>query len=273
LSALETLPRAAGGDDGTLLGLGVRFHRDGFLILPDILTEQEVVALAGAVEEVFARPSSDAEAFGMAGSWRPRMFEEDPIFEMLIDREPVIGLIESLLGADCHLIAMNAMRTAAGDEISKWHADDEIRLPLPRGLALDAAIDSPCFVISVNYYLTDVDADSGGTEFVPGSHRAGRQPGPEDFDAEGNPLFHGRRAVQAMGRRGTAVMWNDQVWHRGGLNRTERTRLVQQVTYGRRFMAQRFYPFAAYALPQAVLGRAGPRRRRLLGLHGHGAYG
>lgn len=249
------------------------FRRDGFLVLPDVLAEPEVVALARAVERAFARPSADAEAFGMAGSWRPRMFEEDPVFEALIDREPVIGLIEHLLGADCHLIAMNAMRTAAGDEISKWHADDEIRLPLPRDLELAPGIESPCFVISVNYYLTDVDTESGGTEFVPGSHRAGRQPGRGDFDAEGAPRFHGRGAVRATGSRGTAVLWNDQIWHRGGLNHSDRIRLVQQVTYGRRFMAQRFYPFAAYALPQAVLGRAGPRRRRLLGLHGHGAYG
>lgn len=248
-------------------------RRDGFLVLPDVMTEPEVVALARAVERAFARPCADAEAFGMASSWRPRMFEQDQVFEPLIDREPVIGLIESLLGADCDLIAMNAMRTAAGDEISKWHADDEIRLPLPPGLALDAAIDSPCFVISVNYYLTDVDTESGGTEFVPGSHRAGRQPGSGDFDAGGNPVFQGQGAVRATGRRGTAVRWNDQVWHRGGLNRTARTRLVQQVTYGRRFMAQRFYPFAAYALPPAVVAQAGPRRRRLLGLHGHGAYG
>lgn len=249
------------------------FRRDGFLVLPDLLTAPEVAALAQAVQHAFTRPCADAEAFGMASSWRPRMFEQDAVFEALIDREPVIGLIESLLGADCHLIAMNAMRTSAGQEISKWHADDEIRLPLPPGVTLDAAIDSPCFVVSVNYYLTDVDTDSGGTEFVPGSHRAGRQPREGDFDAEGNPLCQGQGPVRAIGGQGTAVLWNDQVWHRGGLNRTERTRLVQQVTYGRRFMAQRFYPFAAYALPPAVVARAAPRRRRLLGLHGHGAYG
>ena len=250
-----------------------QLHRDGFLILPALLPEPEVERLAVALERAFTHPSADATAFGMDQSWRPRMFEEDPLFEALIDREPVASLMERLLGSDCHLIAMNAMRTEAGQEISKWHADDEIRLPLPPGLRLHPAIAAPCDVISVSYYLTDVDGDSGGTEFVPRSHRAGRQPAAIDFDVTGYPVFEGEEVVCATGPRGSAVLWNDQIWHRGGINRTRQRRLVQQVTYGRRYMAQRFYPFAAYHLPPAVVARAGPRRRRLLGLHGHGAYG
>jgi hypothetical protein len=48
---------------------------------------------------------------------------------------------------------------------------------------------------------------------------------------------------------------------------------VQQAPYGRRFIAQRFYPFVNNRMPEAVLERAGPRRRRLFGLHPAGAYG
>lgn len=268
----ETAPPSAASPD-RLADWAAQLHRDGFLILPGVLTEPEVGPLAAALERAFMHSSADATAFGMDRSWRPRMFEEDPLFEALIDREPVAGLMEALLGSDCHLIAMNAMRTEAGQEISKWHADDEIRLPLPPGLRLDPAMTAPCDVVSVNYYLTDVDVESGGTEFIPRSHRAGRQPAAADFDATGYPVFEGEAVVCATGPRGTAVLWNDQIWHRGGLNRTRQRRLVQQVTYGRRYMAQRFYPFVAYQPPSAIVARAGPRRRRLLGLHGHGAYG
>jgi hypothetical protein len=69
-------------------------------------------------------------------------------------------------------------------------------------------------------------------------------------------------------------LWHDQVWHRGAPNRTaDRTRWVQQAPYGRRFIAQRFYPFVTYRMPAGILKRANPRRRRLLGLHDIGAYG
>ena len=70
------------------------------------------------------------------------------------------------------------------------------------------------------------------------------------------------------------VMWHDQVWHRGAPNQSkDRVRWVQQAPYGRRFIAQRFYPFINYRMPAAILERANPRRKRLLGLHGIGAYG
>jgi hypothetical protein len=69
-------------------------------------------------------------------------------------------------------------------------------------------------------------------------------------------------------------MWHDQVWHRGAPNQTDdRVRWVQQAPYGRRFIAQRFYPFINYRMPEAILERANPRRKRLLGLHRIGAYG
>ena len=43
--------------------------------------------------------------------------------------------------------------------------------------------------------------------------------------------------------------------------------------YGRRFIARRFYLFVNYHMPEDILAHANPRRQRLLGLHGIGAYG
>ena len=125
-----------------------------------------------------------------------------------------------------------------------------------------------------SYYLCDVDAELGPTEFVPTSHRSGRQPEPADFDANGEPTYEGHKVVRGVGPAGTVVMWNDQTWHHGAKNRsTDRVRWVQQVPYGKRFISQRFYPFVNYRMPEEVIERANPRRRSLLGLHGIGAYG
>ncbi len=75
------------------------------------------------------------------------------------------------------------------------------------------------------------------------------------------------------------MMWHDQAWHRGAPIsgpdpiRPDRFRIVQQGAYGRRFIAQRFYPFVNYVMPPEILERANPRRKRLLGIHPRGAYG
>jgi ectoine hydroxylase-related dioxygenase (phytanoyl-CoA dioxygenase family) len=183
-------------------------------------------------------------------------------------------LVEAILGSNCHLIANSALRTGPGDGISGWHADEEVRFPRPKGVPLDPRISVPCLVLNLNYYLCDVDEEVGPTQFIPGSHRSGRQPDAEDMGPDGNPVYEGRGVVSALGPAGTAVMWHDQTWHRGAKNRTkDRYRYVLQAPYGRRWIAQRFYPFINFHMPEEILERANPRRKRLLGLHGPGAYG
>lgn len=254
-----------------------QLNRDGYLVIEGVLSPQETATLTAGVERTFNEPCQEAEQhYGptMARIWRPRMFENGPEFEAVIDHPGIIDLVEAVLGPDCHLIANSALRTGPGDGISQWHVDEVVRFPRPRGVPLDERIPMPCFVLNFNYYLSDVDAELGPTEFVPGSHRAGRAPDSGDMDAAGMPAYEGRAAVAATAPAGSAVLWNDQTWHRGGPNSTrDRTRWVLQAPYGRRFIAQRFWPFVNYHMPEQILQRANPRRQRLLGRHAPGAYG
>jgi hypothetical protein len=253
-----------------------QFHRDGFLVIPSVLPPDFVAELLAGVQRCFAEHNDESAIYGaeMLKIWRPRMFEQGECFERLVDFEPVIDLVETILGKDCHLIANSALRTATGQGISGWHADEVVRFPRPKGVPLDPRIPMPCFVLNLNYYLCDVDEALGPTEFVPGTHRSGRQPDPEDYDSNGEPHYEGKGVFRAVGPAGTVVMWNDQTWHRGATNRSENgIRWVQQAPYGRRFIAQRFYPFINYRMPEGILERANPRRKGLLGLHGLGAYG
>jgi ectoine hydroxylase-related dioxygenase (phytanoyl-CoA dioxygenase family) len=247
-----------------------QFHRDGLLVIPDALEAEQVERLRAGVERAFAEFDPEAELYGtvMQRIWRPKMFERGPEFEATVDNPRIIDLVEAILGSDCHLIANSALRTGPGDGISGWHADETVRFPRPPDVPLDPRIPMPCFVLNFNYYLCDVDEVLGPTQFVPGSHRSGRQPDPQALE------YEGRGVVSGVGPAGTAVMWHDQTWHRGAPNQTtDRTRWVLQAPYGRRFIAQRFYPFINYRMPEAILKRANPRRKRLLGMHGPGAYG
>jgi len=251
-----------------------QFHQDGFLVIPDAIEPGLLHRVREGVERAFAEPSDEAALYGMPEMWRPKMFEHGPPFEELVDNPRVIDLVEAILGEDCHLIAMSALRTVPGAGISYWHADETIRFPRPADVPLDPRIPVPCFVANFNYYLCDVDETLGPTQFVPGSHRSGRMPGEDDRDADGNPHYEGKGPVSALGAAGTAVLWHDQVWHRGAVNSSrDQIRWVQQAPYGRRFISQRFYPFMGYQVPEPVMERANPRRRRLLGLHQIGAYG
>src|SRR5437879_106810 len=88
-----------------------------------------------------------------------------------------------------------------------------------------------------NYYLTDVTEDApDGTEVIPGSHLFGASPPPVMEGSKWEPLI-----AHNVGPAGSVVMFNNQVWHHGGLNTSNRVRYVTQVTYARRIVGHKFY--------------------------------
>ena len=122
---------------------------------------------------------------------------------------------------------------------------------------------------TANYYLTDVtEIKYGGTEVIPGSHLFGMGPPPEIEGTEWESKIQ-----YNLGKAGSVVMFNNQVWHHGGLNRSNRIRYITQVTYARRMIGHKYYPFMNYNMPEHIYKDANPRLRRLLGFLEHGAYG
>lgn len=117
--------------------------------------------------------------------------------------------------------------------------------------------------------MNDVtEIEHGGTETIPGSHLFGASPPPQVEGTEWENNIH-----YNLGKAGSVTMFNNQVWHRGGTNTSERTRYITQITYGRRVIGHKYYPFMNYNMPEHVYTDANPRLKRLVGFLDHGAYG
>lgn len=240
------------------------FYRDGFVVIPRVLDAEEVATLRAEVERAFA-----AGEDGYGAIVRVKMFERGKPFLDLLEKEGVIDFAEEVLGANCHLVAQNAVRNPQGAGIDMWHVDEELFFPMPEGFELDASVRMPTFKFTCNYYLVDVDQNGGPTQVVPGSHRSGQKPQLVD----GVPIYKGRGPVSCTGKAGDLVIFSGQTWHRGARNDNPDPRVVQQVTYGKRWISQRFHPFLNYKLPDEIYEMATPRQRRILGEHVRGPYG
>jgi ectoine hydroxylase-related dioxygenase (phytanoyl-CoA dioxygenase family) len=247
-----------------------QYNREGLAHLGHLLTPDEVSALRQRVDEAFDNPRNKETHNWYGDISITRLFELDPVFVRMLTREPVISLMEAILGSDCHIIANNVVRNPPGKAIDAFHVDDLVWNPLPPEIPRhDARITLPNYLVNVQFALTDIPSDEyGPTQIVPGSHYSGRNP-PDPK----NPSFEGRGPVSMLARAGDVYLQHPQTWHRGAPNTSNRTRYVYQQAWGMRFVAQRFYPFMNYRLPEHVLEGADERLLRVLGKHPKGAYG
>lgn len=272
VSTLSVLKPGTPPDEETLEAVKEGLRTDGYYYLGPILDEDEVFALRDAMERKWADPAIRADEAGdhIRGRSMMRMFEYDRAFRDLIVREPLPSIAEAILGDNCHVMSQNALYNEPGSG-GGWHLDDLVQHPVPDGAdGHPPDIPPPCNVLQIFTAVMDIDTpERAPTQVVPGSHYAGRGP---DLSEE-EPTFRGRGPVSIFAKTGDAYMFDNQVWHRGPKNTMDGPRLLAGVTYSRRHISQRFYPFVDYKMPKHVWEGTDERLQRLLGRHKKGAYG
>lgn len=241
------------------------FYRQGFLFLEDVLPPEWCTELRDDLDRELEK---NPELTKSSVQLQVRMFENSPANLRLFDLEPIVSFAEALVAPNCHVIHNNSFRSMPGGGITTWHQDDAPHYTVTEGEP-PTNIRLSVLWFTANYYLTDVTApEYGGTEVIPGSHLLGASPA---GDLTGTPWEE--KIHYNLGKAGSVIMFNNQVWHRGGPNRSERIRYITQITYARRMIGHKYFPFMNYMMPEHIYKDADPRRRRLLGFLERGAYG
>jgi hypothetical protein len=241
-----------------------QFHRDGFLVLHDVMPAELIAPLKRDLDEVLSAPPKEGAQLEL----HPRMFERSKANLAIFELEPVVSFAEKLVKYDCHVVHNNSFRTPKGGGISTWHQDDPLHYEVTVGEP-PTNVRLPVMLFTANYYLTDVEEGKfGPTEVIPGSHLFGASP---PADMKGTKWE--KSIVQCLGKAGTVVMFNNQVWHRGSPNTSDRVRYMTQVSYARRIIGHRYFPFMNYQMPEHCYAGANARKKRLLGFLPSGAYG
>ena len=258
------------------------FHQNGFLLIPNVLTPERCQQLREDLDKDVAEKSEYPDT---RISFSHRMFERSEANLSLFDLEPIVSFAERLIGSangegippeaglpnanTVHVIHNNSFIVAPrskGLGGSKWHQDDT-----PHVLSLDGNpltnVRLNVLVFTVNYYLTDVlEISNGPTQVIPSSHLFGKfcLPDIDGYESQVHSCF---------APMGSAVCFNNQVWHRGAPNLSDTPRYITQVTYAKRLIGHKYAPFMNYQMPEHCYKNASPRLKRLLGFLSHGAYG
>lgn len=244
-----------------------QLERDGWVLLPGVLTEADVAGLTAEFESVFAAFEPE-RGRGDRAEFRYEMLNRGACSQAALGHPAILEVIEPLLGEDCHVIANTAWWNPPEFGGGPWHCDAGPHIPRAEGVAWDDRIPYPVFAIGAHLYLRDCPAACGPTAVVPGSHRSGRLP---PFDRMNDPdlSYDGRPAVLMTAEAGDVALFVSDAWHRGVPAQGGDGRMFLQVHYGRRDIAQRIRtPDVAHQLsPEAVERARTQRERELVGLH------
>lgn len=264
------------------------FHKDGFLVVPSVLSKETCQQLKTDLDAGFAMRKHKKKGV------LKRMFENSPANLELFWQEPIVTFAEHLIadnGSDevlpgedlraynkgipsaneVHVIHNNSFIIGAGRNGlggSVWHQDDTPHITSLDGNPL-TNVRLNVLAITCLYYLTDVLSEEyGPTQFIKGSHLFGMHCTNERAEQ------HQDKLVSALGPAGTCVIVNNQTWHRGSPNLSGQDRYCTQITYAKRLIGHKYGKFMNYQMPSSIYENiTDPRKLRLLGFLGHGAYG
>ncbi|MBM7567745.1 phytanoyl-CoA dioxygenase family protein [Paenibacillus sacheonensis] len=230
-----------------------QFHRDGYLILRNVLPDERVARLNLAVDELIA-----GEPESLSYNWYNSV-ERHPAFADLIDEPALLPLMVNLLGFNIqlHISHLTVRRPNPGDSKTEsqsfinWHQDGpHPQFPRIHGL-------TSTYYMKACYILSDMsEPDRGNTKIISGSHlKADFAPVQTNVDVpvEGE--------LQVCGKQGDVFIFPQNLWHAGAPNRSGFTR--RQLFFGYSPIWMR--PIDYHRASDALLANASPIRRQLLG--------
>lgn len=241
------------------------YEAQGYVILEGVLSPDEVEGLRDALRPYLGSGPHGRNVF--EGTVSKRVYSlvgRGPVFERTAEHPTVLALVDRLLDPGYLLTASQAICLEPGETPQPVHFDDSF-YPFPR----------PRKAISVStiWAVDDFGAENGGTEVVPGSHRWSDDRVEATY--RGDPSLPADPALEAAlvpieMPAGSCVVFAGTLLHRGGANRSERTRSAFSHQYCEPWARQQENYFLS--VPAERAARMSSRLQELLGYSIHGPF-
>jgi hypothetical protein len=218
-----------------------RFDRDGVVLLPGLLSTEQVQTYAERAANLY-------ESLGK-GPYPAFLFDNavqrDPLFLPLIDFVPTMRIVCRILGPFLQLLCSEVWIRPPSAEGIHWHRDGGFLMRHLSGL----------YELKVQFFLSDVHGpESGNLVLLRGSHRRPSAPGALADDAVR------RKEIQLIPKAGDVAIWSAGTWHRVQPNLSPNPRISVILAYG--FVWMRKYDYNGVS--PALLGRLNAFQAMLL---------
>ena len=171
------------------------------------------------------------------------------LYERIPVHPAVLPIVERVLDRGCLVSSLSSIAICPGETGQPMHADDQL-IPLPK--------PHPPLVCNTMWAITEFTRDNGATRLIPSSHLRDRSPNPtERYDG----------VIAAEMPRGSVLVYNGSLWHKGGANKTDRRRVGVAMNYCAGFIRQQ--ENQQLGIPREIAAGFSPRLRELAG---YGVY-
>ena len=192
-----------------------QFEEDGFFLVEDALSGQEIAELLGVIDELNERYRRERNLGAHEPFQMRNVAALHPVFKKLMDHPGMLPLVVDLMGFNIQLrtshldvrppqpAAVAEKELGSAESFFPWHADHpDYGWPLVDGVI-------PFMEMKIGYYLTDLSQHhSGAICVVRGSHRSSPW-----IEREGRRVVDPERVFEVNVRPGTALVWRSALWH------------------------------------------------------------
>jgi ectoine hydroxylase len=209
--------------------------KNGFLIIPGALTQDEVAHYRGALDRVYAEQEADGRIKPGASLHQLSAVANCPEAVGLLDHPVTFPYIWSVLGWNVHVyhshLDVHPPLPSKRPFRFEWHQDGGRQ---NREIETDPR---PRLSVKLAYWLSDVsETGRGNFKVVPGSHLTNWIAGPPRRDVEW-PDPEG--AIEVTANAGDVVVFDRRLWHARSDNYSDITRKAMFFGYTPRWIAIR----------------------------------
>ena len=185
----------------------------GYTIIADAIDRAFLDEIRAAIDDVSQGVEPNDNDFEGRHTVRVyNLLARGDVFARIPVQPDVLPVVEGVLDNGCLISSLSSIAIGPGETAQPIHADDQL-MPLSKPHAPT--------VCNTMWALTDFTEANGATRIIPGTHLADTSPD------------YGRRydSIPAEMLAGSVLVWHGSLWHGGGANTTDQTRIGIAMNY------------------------------------------